>query len=179
MDRKLVAKLLGISEKSYYRWRKDRPIFDFLEKYFNDEDIESYFEKGTVPKMQMINVSNLYLDEVLELMIRRVALLDYERDIFEKVLKYTLKKYKNDEITAFSIFEEKTGKIAEEEHNEKIIFYHYVGGKEEELIKDIQIFLKSKKINVIKKDIARYITKTIETVLESSIYEIEFVLTKY
>lgn len=38
MDRKLISSLLGISEKSFYRWKESRAIFKLLEKYFTDED---------------------------------------------------------------------------------------------------------------------------------------------
>ena len=44
MDRKLVSNLLGISEKSYYRWKENRAIFKLLEMYFSDKNIEEFLK---------------------------------------------------------------------------------------------------------------------------------------
>jgi hypothetical protein len=52
MDRKLISSLLGISEKSFYRWKESRAIFKLLEKYFTDEDIEEFFRTGKIKRFE-------------------------------------------------------------------------------------------------------------------------------
>ncbi|RZV12743.1 hypothetical protein D3M61_11350 [Aliarcobacter butzleri] len=54
MDRKLVSNLLGISEKSYYRWKENRAIFKLLEMYFSDKNIEEFLETGKIEKFENI-----------------------------------------------------------------------------------------------------------------------------
>lgn len=54
MDRKLVSNLLGISEKSYYRWKENRAIFKLLEMYFSDENIQEFLETGKIEKFENI-----------------------------------------------------------------------------------------------------------------------------
>lgn len=55
MDRKLISNLLGISEKSYYRWKENRVIFKLLEKYFLDEDIEEFLKTGKISRFEEIS----------------------------------------------------------------------------------------------------------------------------
>ena len=62
MDRKLVSNLLGISEKSYYRWKEDRAIFKLLEMYFSDKNIEEFLNTGKIQKFENIKfVMDKYL----------------------------------------------------------------------------------------------------------------------
>lgn len=75
MDRKLISNLLGISEKSYYRWKETRVIFKLLEKYFLDEDIEEFLKTGKINKfeeiedLELLNIEaiNIYSNFVLNL----------------------------------------------------------------------------------------------------------------
>lgn len=49
LDKKLICKLLGISEKSYYRWKEDRKIFLLLEQCFSNSDLESFLATEQKP----------------------------------------------------------------------------------------------------------------------------------
>ena len=44
MDRKVISKLLGISEKSFYRWKEERLIFELLERYFTDKELDEFLK---------------------------------------------------------------------------------------------------------------------------------------
>ncbi len=41
-----ICQLLGISTASYYRWKEERPIIAFLERYFRDKDLEEFLTTG-------------------------------------------------------------------------------------------------------------------------------------
>ena len=49
-----VKKLLKISDVSYYRWKKERPIFDLLETYFTAEELNEFLETGKIEKLEAI-----------------------------------------------------------------------------------------------------------------------------
>lgn len=65
MNRALVSNLLGISEKSFYRWKEERKIFKLLEKYFTDKDIKDFLEKDKIEKLDLIK--DISIDELKEL----------------------------------------------------------------------------------------------------------------
>jgi len=51
--RKQIVQMLGNTEKSYYRWKKEnRPIITFLEKYFTKEDLEEFLKTGIMSKLE-------------------------------------------------------------------------------------------------------------------------------
>ncbi len=51
-----IKKILDISDKTYYNWKnQNRPIVKLLEKYFEDEDLSEFIEKGTVDKFEKLN----------------------------------------------------------------------------------------------------------------------------
>ena len=51
--RKQIVRMLGNTEKSYYRWKEEgRPIISFLEKYFTKEDLEEFLKTGIVSKLE-------------------------------------------------------------------------------------------------------------------------------
>ena len=56
MNRKLVSELLGISEKSYYRWKEERKIFDFIQKYLDDNLIQEFLETGKISRFDDNNL---------------------------------------------------------------------------------------------------------------------------
>lgn len=59
MDRKLISNLLGISEKSFYRWKENRAIFKLLETYFSDDDIKEFLNTNKIEKFE--EIKNLIL----------------------------------------------------------------------------------------------------------------------
>ncbi|RXJ98943.1 hypothetical protein CRV02_12900 [Arcobacter sp. CECT 8989] len=68
MDRKLISNLLGISEKSYYRWKETRVIFKLLEKYFSENEIKEFLETGKIRKLEVIKGFNV--DELESLLFK-------------------------------------------------------------------------------------------------------------
>lgn len=52
--KKEICKLLDISDVSYYRWKQDRPIIPFLEKYFTDLEITEFIESGKIERLELI-----------------------------------------------------------------------------------------------------------------------------
>lgn len=51
-----IQNLLDIAPRTYYLWKKEgRPIINFLEKYFTDNDIEEFLQSGKIAKMEAIN----------------------------------------------------------------------------------------------------------------------------
>jgi len=49
-----IKKLLDISDVSYYRWKKERPIFDLLEAYFTKDELNEFLETGKIEKFEAI-----------------------------------------------------------------------------------------------------------------------------
>ena len=77
MGRKLICELLDISEKSYYRWKKERKIFTLLEKYFSDEELEEFLQNGSIATLDSFNnnktVTNIeVLNEVSNLVRKQL-----------------------------------------------------------------------------------------------------------
>jgi len=63
-----IKELLQISDVSYYRWRKQRKIFNLLEKYFTQQDLKDFLsKKGEIKKQELIK--DLDVDE-LEYLIK-------------------------------------------------------------------------------------------------------------
>lgn len=54
MDRKVISKLLGISEKSFYRWKEERLIFKLLEKYFTDKELDEFLKTEKIQKFEQL-----------------------------------------------------------------------------------------------------------------------------
>lgn len=80
MNRILVSDLLGISEKSFYRWKEERKIFKLLEKYFTDEDIKDFLENNKIEKLDLIK--DVSINELKELII-----LKNNKSIIEEIEK--------------------------------------------------------------------------------------------
>lgn len=52
--KKQICELLDISDVSYYRWKQDRLIIPFLEKYFSEAEITEYIQTKKVKKLELI-----------------------------------------------------------------------------------------------------------------------------
>ncbi len=60
--RKEIVKMLGNTDKSYYRWKEEgRPIIAFLEKYFNEEDLKEFLETGEISRLESDDTSIEYM----------------------------------------------------------------------------------------------------------------------
>lgn len=66
MNRNLISKLLGISEKSFYRWKNERLVFKLFSQYFTDNEIKEFLDTGKIEKFELIN--NKSVDELKELL---------------------------------------------------------------------------------------------------------------
>lgn len=66
--KKAILKLLDVSDKTFYNWKKEkRPILELLEKYFTKEDLEEFLETEKITKFesQITNEKNkIILDEI-------------------------------------------------------------------------------------------------------------------
>ncbi len=47
-----ICKVMGISQASYYRWKKERPVIALLEKYFTDEELIEFIETEHIARME-------------------------------------------------------------------------------------------------------------------------------
>ena len=64
--KKQICELLDISDVSYYRWRQDRLIISFLEKYFTEAEITEYIQTKKIKKLELIkDYSSLELNDKL------------------------------------------------------------------------------------------------------------------
>lgn len=54
--REVMSKLLDISEKSYYVWKKKShtKLIELLEKYFTEEELEEFLETGEITSFSKI-----------------------------------------------------------------------------------------------------------------------------
>ena len=113
MDRKLVSNLLGISEKSYYRWKEDRAIFKLLEMYFSDKNIEEFLNTGKIQKFENIKfvmdkylfqLQTTYLNSFLESksLLNEAHVHDEFRDFYFNFLTNFGKIDFNDSVTRFA-----------------------------------------------------------------------------
>lgn len=66
--KKAILKLLDVSDKTFYNWRKEkRPIIKLCEKYFTKEDLEEFLETEKISKFesQITNEKNrIILDKI-------------------------------------------------------------------------------------------------------------------
>jgi len=68
--KELVSHILGISNASYYRWKRERLGINLIEKYFTREDLEEYIATGVVRRMEnrvesMDEMEEFYLKSAL------------------------------------------------------------------------------------------------------------------
>ena len=103
MDRKLISSLLGISEKSFYRWKEERLIFKLLERYFTDKELDEFLKTEKILKFEqlefiqkrIINInSKKYLDSFTNSKIFRYHGLASSYDIFIQFYFYFLVELK-------------------------------------------------------------------------------------
>jgi hypothetical protein len=63
--KKQIIELLKISDVSYYRWKKERKIFELLEKYFSDNDLKEFLSTGKITRLELCKEAeeeNYYAD---------------------------------------------------------------------------------------------------------------------
>ena len=62
--REQIKQLLKVSEASYFRWKKERPIFKLLEKYFSSDELKEFLQTDKIEKLDLIK--NFSVDELKE-----------------------------------------------------------------------------------------------------------------
>ena len=96
----LFSSFLGISDKSYYRWkRKDHiELIALLEKYFTVSDIREFSETGKIKRFENLpDLDNVYSQ--LETKVEKKAReLDYDLDKLTDIIAIFSAKVKNDNI---------------------------------------------------------------------------------
>ncbi|MDD3342652.1 MAG: hypothetical protein PHR87_03660 [Sulfurospirillaceae bacterium] len=95
-----IMKLCSFSRNSYYVWKREgRPIIQFLEKYFSDDELEEFLQKGSIAKLDSFNnnktITNIeVLNEVSNLvrkqLERKITSLD---SIGTKTVSNIIKDY--------------------------------------------------------------------------------------
>lgn len=86
MDRKLVSTLLGISEKSYYRWKEERKIFKLLEKYFTNKDIQEFLETGKIQKFENLPDVDSMRFEIIQKLEKRGEIRGFDEDVIQAIV---------------------------------------------------------------------------------------------
>lgn len=87
--KKVLAKFFGFAESTIFKWEKEeRPIIEFLNKYFTKEDLVEFIETNKVSKLEILN---------------SISLSDFEdfKDFKDKILLEEIEKKKQeiDELT--------------------------------------------------------------------------------
>lgn len=81
--RNVIAKMLGVTPKSYYNYKKQkRPIIMFLEKYFTSDELKCFLETSKLPRLE--GVPN---EKVQALMALKRLILDIDRFIKKEQLE--------------------------------------------------------------------------------------------
>jgi len=63
--REMIIKLIGgISEQSYYRWKKETHplLINLLEKYFDEKDLEEFIQTGKIEKFEKTNIKETEME---------------------------------------------------------------------------------------------------------------------
>jgi len=96
-----IKKLLQISDVSYYRWKKERPIFDLLEKYFTKEELEEFLKSGKIEKLEIIK--EISTDDLKKQLSTQVT--DAFNNALEDYIVINLKRFhKMDRNKIFNLF---------------------------------------------------------------------------
>lgn len=66
LNKQLVCNILGISDKSYYRWKDERSIFPLLEKYFDSNDLLEWEIQKKINKFEVLNASQNLVEEIIK-----------------------------------------------------------------------------------------------------------------
>lgn len=87
-DKKVVCELLGISDKSYYRWREERKIFALLDKYFTKEYLQEFLETGKIDKFDKLEDFDTYIDRIYYRWFEK-----YQSLVFRQILDFYLAQF--------------------------------------------------------------------------------------
>lgn len=123
LNKKLICELLGISEKSYYRWKEERKIFKLLEYCFSNSDLQKFLETGKKPyKINIIDNSfhSLYREFVEFIIFSEAAkalfvAIDQGVPILDKNILHLYENKKIDEYDLLIYFNNKP--------NENLLMY--------------------------------------------------------
>ncbi len=82
----IMSKLLNISEKSYYRWKKKdhSKLIDLIETHFTKEELQEFLETGKIEKQEIIK--KLSFDELKNIKeFKRQLISDEIKRMQEKI----------------------------------------------------------------------------------------------
>ncbi len=71
-----IKKILNIADKTYYNWRKTKPIVALIEKYFSKNDLAEFLENKTISKLEKLN----------QLQESHKILLEYYCNIIDEIM---------------------------------------------------------------------------------------------
>ena len=80
-EREILCNLLGISEKSYYRWKKTdhKKIILLIEKYFTKEELKEFLETEKIERQDYFkNYSKEELEEYFKNINNQEILMQIE-----------------------------------------------------------------------------------------------------
>ena len=75
MRNKIIELIGGISEKSYYHWRRvSHPkLIQLLEKYFTEDDLTEFIETGKIERLEAKNRKDIeYDDFILHIAVSKI-----------------------------------------------------------------------------------------------------------
>lgn len=125
LDKKLICELLGISEKSYYRWKEDRKIFLLLEKCFSNSDLENFLE--TMQKPYKIEFADKYFIGLYQEFskyivfnkgVKALFTAIQNEDAIDNIDEVILKQYKNSLLDNYDVI-----KYFDNKPNNEILLY--------------------------------------------------------
>lgn len=81
-----MEKILAVSQNTVVNWKREqRPIVNFLDQYFDDEDIDEYLRNGSLKWIDYVKQSDFS-----KLRIIRDIEEDELKEIFEKARKFDM-----------------------------------------------------------------------------------------
>lgn len=125
LDKKLICELLGISEKSYYRWKEDRKIFLLLEKCFSNSDLENFLE--TMQKPYKIEFADKYFIGLYQEFskyivfnkgVKALFTVIQNEDAIDNIDEVILKQYKNSLLDNYDVI-----KYFDNKPNNELLLY--------------------------------------------------------
>lgn len=130
--KKQICELLDISDVSYYRWKQDRLIISFLEKYFTEAEITEYLQTKKIKKLELIK--NYSMSDLNRMIISS------NKDIDDNEIHYRNILFK---INTLNI-------------REKAILYHAINNTTNPTTKD-ELLIAIKNMQLVKKIISQII----------------------
>jgi len=150
-----ICKLLGISNTSYYRWKEERSIIPFLERYFSEKDLNEYLDTGMIMRLER----QFLLDKKMKKFIFTSALLKlkiassrvfYIGNAKSISCKYFLSILELDHVENIRVFKEELEKSKPYKEKWKSIMFDFIENELSELEMEELIDHKDRVLNYCK-----------------------------